>query len=215
MKQSILILASILITFSGFGQTEITKDSLSNNQKKAESVVIRCGSSITNYKGPLYIIDGVPFSHSDSTNIWRVGRFRELDPNNIVSIEVLQGLDAVALFGSQGKNGVVLITTQDGRATQTVIPKNYAFKVYQIPNENWTTQQEMYNAISAKVPSVQIEQATNNSTPNISMRGDDTTIVIVDGVRYDASILNTLNPQNIESVKVSNFPGAQNFFINQ
>ena len=119
------------------------------------------------------------------------------------------------MCGTGCKNGVVLITTIDGRKGQTVKPKKYAFQVYQIPNENWTTQQEMYNAISAKVPSVQIQQATNNTTPNIRMRGDDTTIVIVDGIRYDASILSTLNPADIESVKVSNFPGAQNFFINE
>lgn len=215
MKQSILLLAGILISFSGFGQTTKNVDSIKTNEKKAESVVIRCGTSITNNEFALFIIDGVPFLHSDSTNFEGVNRFKELDPSNVVSIEVLKSEAAMALYGTQGKNGVVLITTKEGQKEMAKTEKNYAFQVYQIPNENWTTQQEMYNAISAKVPSVQIEQARPNTKPNIRMRGDDTTIVIVDGVRYDASILNTLNPADIESVKVSNFPGAQNFFINE
>ena len=41
------------------------------------------------------------------------------------------------------------------------------------------------------------------------MRGGDSAAVIVDGIRYDASILNALNPRDIESVKVSNNPAAE------
>ena len=41
-------------------------------------------------------------------------RFLDLDPNNIESVNVLKGLAAATLYGSQGRNGVVLITTKSG-----------------------------------------------------------------------------------------------------
>ena len=41
-------------------------------------------------------------------------RFLDLDPNNIESVNVLKGLAAATLYGSQGRNGVVLITTKAG-----------------------------------------------------------------------------------------------------
>ena len=41
-------------------------------------------------------------------------RFLDLDPNNIESVNVLKGLAASTLYGSQGRNGVVLITTKSG-----------------------------------------------------------------------------------------------------
>ncbi len=207
MKPSILILASMLISYSGFAQTEKSIDSLLINQNTNQNkVIIRCGGTSIDNQHPMYIIDGV-LSSSKALGA--------MDPENIESIEVLKGLSAIAMCGTGGSNGVVLITTNDGQQKQSMTPKKYAFKVYEIPNKNWTTQQYVYNAISAKVPSLQIPQTINSTTPTISMRGDDTTIVIVDGVRYDASILNILNPANIESVKVSNFPGAQNYFINE
>ena len=206
MKLSILTLAGILIFFSGFGQTVTTIDSLPNAKKKSENIIIRCGGTFVTNQDPLYFVDGVIFSSHEVATI---------NPDKIVDINVLKGLEALEQWGTQGSNDVILITTKDGGRGKTFKPKKYAFKVHQIPNENWITQQELYNAISAKVPSLQIQQVRTNTPPNIRMRGDANTIVIVDGVRYDASILNTLNPTEIESVQVSNFPGAQNFFINQ
>lgn len=92
------------------------------------------------------------------------------------------------------------------------------FKVYEFhsKDENWIDTQSIYNSIRSKVPGITISTSANlNAIPNIRMRGDDNTLVIVDGIRYDSSILNTLNPADIESVKVSNSPAAQNYFINQ
>ena len=41
-------------------------------------------------------------------------RFLDLDPNNIESVNVLKGLAAATLYGSEGRNGVILITTKSG-----------------------------------------------------------------------------------------------------
>ena len=43
-------------------------------------------------------------------------RFLDLDPNNIESVNVLKGLAAATLYGTQGRNGVILITTKSGSA---------------------------------------------------------------------------------------------------
>ncbi|MDZ7690706.1 MAG: hypothetical protein U5K69_06155 [Balneolaceae bacterium] len=41
-------------------------------------------------------------------------RFLDLDPNNIQNVNVLKGLAATTMYGEQGRNGVVLITTKSG-----------------------------------------------------------------------------------------------------
>ena len=172
--------------------------------------IISCGGSIYE-NDPLFIIDGIPFTSSKNKN--SKSSLEWLSPNDIVSISVLKGPEAAAVYGSAGINGVVIINTKM-YVKPLVSKENYPFKFYDIKNVNWTIHQDMYNTISANVPGVEIKNTLNTATPEIRMRGDDNTIVIVDGIRYDASILNTLNPSDIESVKVSNNTSAQNYFIN-
>lgn len=54
---------------------------------------------------PLYVVDGVP-----------VPDINRLNPNDIESINVLKGANAAAVYGSEGVNGVLMITTKKGRA---------------------------------------------------------------------------------------------------
>ena len=67
-----------------------------------------------------FVVDGVPFqSETNSMGSFTSGnngssRFLDLDPNNIESVNVLKGLAAATLYGSEGRNGVVLITTKSG-----------------------------------------------------------------------------------------------------
>lgn len=91
------------------------------------------------------------------------------------------------------------------------------FKLYDFysKKENWITIQSIYNTIQSKVPNVSISASANIiEIPNISMRGDDNTIIIVDGIRYDASVLNTLNPSDIESITVAPSAAATNYLRN-
>ena len=46
-------------------------------------------------------------------------RFLDIDPNNIESISVLRGLQATTTYGSQGRNGVILVTTKTGSTKGT------------------------------------------------------------------------------------------------
>ncbi|MCK6617842.1 MAG: SusC/RagA family TonB-linked outer membrane protein [Cyclobacteriaceae bacterium] len=83
---------------------------------------IRGYSTITGNTQPLWVVDGVPFNSStnDQSGFTTGGaatatsRFQDLDPNTIESISVLKGLAATALYGTQGRNGVILVTTKAG-----------------------------------------------------------------------------------------------------
>ncbi|NHM06521.1 SusC/RagA family TonB-linked outer membrane protein [Flavobacterium sp. CYK-4] len=90
------------------------------------NVIIRGYKSFSSTNQALFIVDGVPFS-SDTNSVGRQGerndfvngnngssRFLDLDPNNIESVNVLKGLAASTLYGSAGRNGVILITTKAG-----------------------------------------------------------------------------------------------------
>jgi TonB-linked SusC/RagA family outer membrane protein len=85
------------------------------------NIIIRGYSSITGSNQPLFVVDGIPFNadtNSDgnflegSTNA--SSRFLDLDPNSIESVSVLKGLSATTLYGSAGRNGVILVTTKSG-----------------------------------------------------------------------------------------------------
>jgi TonB-linked SusC/RagA family outer membrane protein len=56
---------------------------------------------------PLYVVDGVP-----------VPAINRINPNDIESINVLKGANAAAVYGSEGVNGVLIITTKKGRVGQ-------------------------------------------------------------------------------------------------
>ena len=84
------------------------------------NILIRGMSTFSGSNQPLFIVDGVPFDSSthaqgdfvDGNN--GSSRFLDLNPNNIERIDILKGLAATTLYGSEGRNGVVLITTKSG-----------------------------------------------------------------------------------------------------
>ncbi|MFK7951660.1 MAG: SusC/RagA family TonB-linked outer membrane protein [Ekhidna sp.] len=87
------------------------------------NIIIRGYTSIGQSNQPLFIVDGVPFNTNTNADSGFTGgslnsssRFLDIDPNNIAGIEVLKGLSATVLYGEQGRNGVILITTKAGAA---------------------------------------------------------------------------------------------------
>ena len=86
------------------------------------SIIIRGFNTFSQGNQPLFIVDGVPFSsETNNQDNFQNGnngssRFLDLDPNNIENVNVLKGLAAATLYGTQGRNGVILITTKSGSA---------------------------------------------------------------------------------------------------
>lgn len=78
------------------------------------NINIRGGNSITQSTSPLYIVDG--FAMEDA--------LRMVDVNDIESIDVLKDASATAIYGAQGSNGVILITTKSGKAGKTTVTYN-------------------------------------------------------------------------------------------
>lgn len=77
------------------------------------SVRIRGISSIQGNTQPLYVIDGIIG-----------GDINTLNPQDIESLEILKDASATAIFGANGANGVILITTKRGSADKNVINFN-------------------------------------------------------------------------------------------
>jgi TonB-linked SusC/RagA family outer membrane protein len=91
-------------------------------------VVLRGNKSINGDNNALYVIDGIPMPRNESGQLPNVfgGQDRgdaieNLNPDDVESITVLPGSSSAALYGSQGANGVILITTKKGIAGKTNI----------------------------------------------------------------------------------------------
>ncbi len=69
---------------------------------------------------PLFIVDGMPIDNSGGMSAGEWGGFdygtglNQINPHDIKSINILQGPNAAALYGSRAANGAVIITTKDG-----------------------------------------------------------------------------------------------------
>jgi TonB-linked SusC/RagA family outer membrane protein len=93
------------------------------------NINIRGLNSISGNTQPLFIVDGVPFaSDTNASGNFADGnsgssRFLDLDPNNIANVNILKGYAATTLYGTAGRNGVILITTKGG-ATKKGAKKN-------------------------------------------------------------------------------------------
>lgn len=74
---------------------------------------VRGNRSINGSNSPLFIIDGI-----------QGARFEDINPNDIESINVLKDASSTAIYGSQGANGVILITTKKGKSGKLKVSYN-------------------------------------------------------------------------------------------
>jgi TonB-linked SusC/RagA family outer membrane protein len=86
-----------------------------NGSPGANSTIrIRGNRSINASNEPLFVVDGIPTTQSIS----------DFNPRDIESVEVLKDASAVAIYGSRGANGVILITTKRGKSGKALIEVN-------------------------------------------------------------------------------------------
>jgi len=91
----------------------------------AEMIVrVRGGGSVTQSNSPLYIVDGFPVS---SLNM--------VPTSEIENVTVLKDASSTAIYGSQGANGVILITTKSAKSGKTVVSLNSSFQFKQLKKE--------------------------------------------------------------------------------
>ena len=89
------------------------------------SVRVRGSTSISGSNQPLFVVDGVPVSSDDFSQLGLgnqgLNALSTIDPGDVESIEILKDAAATAIYGTRAANGVVLITTRRGQAGRTQI----------------------------------------------------------------------------------------------
>lgn len=77
------------------------------------TVRIRGGSSLRSSNAPLVVVDGFPLGDA--------GDLKQINPSDIVNMEILKDASASAIYGSRGANGVIMITTKRAKTGTTNI----------------------------------------------------------------------------------------------
>lgn len=90
----------------------------------ASQIVIRAISSVNNAQSnePLFVIDGMPVRGAASSAA-------DINPNDIESMSVLKGAAASALYGQEGANGVIIITTKSGKDGKVTVTANGGWEI--------------------------------------------------------------------------------------
>ena len=83
----------------------------------APSALVRGRNSINAGTGPYIVVDGIPISKSG-------GSLNDINPGDIESMEILKDASATAIYGTNGANGVILITTKHGKEGKPSVSYN-------------------------------------------------------------------------------------------
>ena len=89
------------------------------------AVIIRGVSTVTGNYQPLYVIDGVqirpsmPTGGAYNSTPGLANELAGINPDDIENISVLEGPAATSIYGAAGANGVVMVTTKQGKAGAT------------------------------------------------------------------------------------------------
>lgn len=107
LKQGLVTSAEQLLQgkIAGLSVTQASSDPTTGS-----SLRLRGGTSLSASNSPLIVVDGIPGVD-----------FNSVQPNEILSIDVLKDASAAAIYGSRGANGVIIVTTS--RATESEASK--------------------------------------------------------------------------------------------
>ncbi len=138
-------------------------------------VVIRGLGTIGN-SSPLYLIDGIG------------GDISSLNPSDIESIDVLKDAASAAIYGAQAANGVVLITTKNGREGKAEVTFDAYYGV-----QNVARKAEMLNA--TQYMTIMDEQSLNSGNAAYNWEGFQS-IYDANGRVYDTDWVDTMFKNN-------------------
>jgi TonB-linked SusC/RagA family outer membrane protein len=116
-----------------------------DGQPGADPVVRIRGIGSFNNTDPLYVIDGVPMGTT----------IRDFSPNDIESIQVLKDAAAAAIYGARAANGVIIITTKQGKKGAMKIDYSGYYGFDQV-------QKGVYDVMDASQYASYVTQASNN-----------------------------------------------------
>lgn len=168
------------------------------------SIRLRGVKSLSGSSDPLYVIDGVIVSNQ-SANVSQLAvadqigsaapgtnRLADINPNDIASLNVINGAAAAAQYGSRAANGVVLITTKRGSTGAPRVTFSTSFNVNELRKSvpinlyNKTfgnAQQRLYPINVYNTPAAQqAAVALNPATTFLEIRRDGTTNYLLSNV---------------------------------
>jgi TonB-linked SusC/RagA family outer membrane protein len=102
--------------------------------------VLRGAKSLLGTSEALYVIDGIPMVNNKGGQPGSYGGtdggdgLSALNPADIETVNILRGANASILYGSQGANGVILITTKKGKAGKVSVDLNSSTVLEQVSN---------------------------------------------------------------------------------
>jgi len=156
----------------------------------APTINIRGVGSVSADTGPALVIDGIVVSSEFLANI---------DMNDVESFEVLKDAASASIYGSEGANGVILITTKSGKAGKTKFSYQtytgykqahgsddyrkdlYALDIVKTTGINRDWQDVFFNGGTVRSHSLSARGGTENSTFSASLRSlADEGVVITD-----------------------------------
>ena len=138
--------------------TGVTAVTTSGAPGSSSSIRVRGIGSINANQEPLYVIDGVIVQSGGQSGadygladrlgngkVSTISPLSTLNPSDIVSMEILKDASATAIYGAQGANGVVLITTKRGKAGEAkfnydgmfAVNREYAEYYQDFVNDGW------------------------------------------------------------------------------
>jgi TonB-linked SusC/RagA family outer membrane protein len=129
-----------------------------NSGSPGSPITVRIrGIGTTDNSDPLYVVDGIA-----------VGGIGFLNPNDIEKIDILKDASAAAIYGAAAANGVVLITTKQGKSGKAVVELNMSYGVQNMYHQYGVTNAEENQMLS-------LEAATNSrGKPDGSIYWDKT-----------------------------------------
>ena len=150
-KLELMPVASVDKMLDGLVPGMTVTSGFNNNDESMRArmtVRIRGDASLNAANNPLWVVDGAPIYTGDINGMtigtsYTVAPLSFLNPNDIESITVLKDASTTALYGADGANGVILITTKSGQAGKTSV--NASVK-YGIAFANESTRFKVLNA---------------------------------------------------------------------
>ena len=115
---------------------DINSDSPDNSRPRY-NVRVRGDASLSASNEPLWIVDGSPLYTGESTNLmpgisYTISPLSFLNPEDIESITVLKDATQTSIYGADGANGVILVTTKHGKKGKMNVRLNAQFGIAQI-----------------------------------------------------------------------------------
>jgi TonB-linked SusC/RagA family outer membrane protein len=148
-------------------QGKVAGVDISSNERPGQvgSITIRGVRSLTASNSPLYVVDGIPLI---------TGGIDYINPNDIETIDVLKDASATAIYGSRGANGVIIITTKQGKTGKVTLSLSTSVKI-----DNLVDNMEMFNSadyINYKRWAYYYTGLNNKTGISTNPRGDQPTL---------------------------------------